>query len=373
MKALIRYTVLLLHFSILAMPVHSQEFPADLVRCDNCSRQVNLDYSINSFFKNNEYSNAFTRGFTGIGYNLSPSLVYHPTDRLAVSTGVFLQQYAGREAYDRVIPLFRIDYRLSDQLRVIAGSLKATLFHGLEEPLLRFDRFYSHPVEYGLQILFDGDRFKGDLWLNWDAFIEPGDTIQESFQLGLTSHYLLLEGGFSMELPLQMLVFHRGGETNVSPFRKITILNGVSGLRMNYRFGQNVSAWLEPLYFIYRGPKDPVGLALNVPYADGQAIYLKSGINIQRFKVSLAYWKAENFISPYGEHLFLSVSDYNLSFDKSERQLLTGKLSYITSIGGKYALRLALDSYYDLDTKHLAHAISIIFDLDDRIKLTRVD
>jgi len=55
------------------------------------------------------------------------------------------------------------------------------------EPMYGFDRYIEENVESGIQFLYHNSHYRGDLWLNWQKFIEFNDPQKEQFSVGYTS------------------------------------------------------------------------------------------------------------------------------------------------------------------------------------------
>jgi len=204
---------------------------------DSSKNDLYLNFENTYFIKDNEFDNSYTIGFMGIGVFAKPTLDYYFTNNTRVSAGVFLLKYSGKDHFTQTIPIFSVQQRLTKNLDMIVGSIYSTNSHQIFEPIFRADKFYMNNVEYGLQFLYHSPKIVSDLWLNWEDYILKNDPFQEKLQLGSTSNFTLLSNKFGLHIPLQLLIHHQGGQINANSYPISTILNGATGLKMEYHFG----------------------------------------------------------------------------------------------------------------------------------------
>jgi hypothetical protein len=336
---------------------------------DSISYNLSFDFASTWFFKNNEYSNDFTRGFTGIGYLTQPRFAFAISEKSELMAGAFLQQYSGRDGYSKVIPLFSITQKLGRRSELIFGHIKGTLNHELEEPLLRFDSYYLNAVEYGFQLRSRSKAVRYDFWLNWQDFIEEGDAFQEAFQLGWTSALRLTKTKLSLYWPIQVLVTHRGGEIDSSEEGVLSVFNLLSGIQARIDLGSDRSLSLEPLYFYFTAPSVPLTGINALALDNGHALYVKLSYKTKVFNILAGYWQARNFFAPGGESLFHSISDYKSDFTQENRSILNAKMAWSPGIFKNMDLSLRLDFYYDTEAQQLAHAAGLYLVFNERFFL----
>ena len=327
--------------------------------CSDCKGDMFVRFESTSFVKNNEYDNAFTKGFTGIGFMASPSLEYYPTETTRVRAGIYLLKYAGLDRFSRSIPLFSVHQQLNNTTDLVLGSLYGALEHGLEEPLFRTDRFYQDPLEYGLQLLHHSAAFSADLWLNWEQFILPDDPYQEAFQAGLSSQYTISSGSLEVAVPLQVLLYHKGGQIDSSEEGVLSQLNAMSGLRLDYQMPDGATLGIEPLFFYYKGLNVPDTGSHVQPFSSGKAVYVKCLYQKENLKAMLGYWQADQFIAPKGEFLFQSVSESAPSYHEADRKLITGKIGFVHPIKESIQISFSTAGYYDLVNEDLSYACGL--------------
>lgn len=330
------------------------------------SLKINL-YAL-SFTKNNEYKNDFTRGFTGIGYILRPGVQISLSDKFKFSAGVWLRQFSGLEILEEPQLHFRMEYQLPNGFLLVLGNLYGTFSHGLEEPLYRFDRLYLEPVENGIQLLKTGSILKSDTWLHWENYLKGGEDEQEIFHFGSVNSLTLFDNDVKLVLPIQLLVSHRGGEIDVSDEQVRTVLNASLGFNLSKR----INKWtlsLVPSYLIYRGVQVPVTGINKLPFENGSAYHLTLKLESPELLISTSYWNANKFISPRGEFLYQSISDYNPNFNILDRELWMTNIRYQHEIYNGINLSLRWSSYYDLIDKDLAHNLGLFLSINQNFFL----
>ncbi len=351
----------------------AQTFSNKTFLCDTCDREISLQIESTSFIKNNEYFNAFTKGFTGLGFFLKPTLQYYFTKNTQVSAGVFLLKYDGIDLFTQAIPVFTIRQKIMPNLELVIGSIYGTLNHQLEEPLFRFDRYYQNNVENGFQLLYHSAKIKSDLWLNWEKFIYVNSPYQEEFVLGNTSQFLLLQTKrLSIELPFHLMGVHRGGQIDSSPNPAISIINAMTGLDIKYNIGTKQSLSFKPLFFLYRGLGLPESGVNSLPFKKGNGMYLKVHYQNKNMLSVFGYWSSNKFISSRGEYLFLSISDFDADFFQEKRQLLTSKTEMEFPISESIKLVIRAEAYFDLMSLNFAHSFGTYFIINESFFLKKI-
>lgn len=342
-------------------PLHPKEY-----------RNLSLRFETSFFLQNNEYFNRFVEGATGIGVYAQPTLQYYFLPNLKVNAGVFALKYAGRNGFSQVTPILSIQYEPLPQLDIVLGSIYGSMNHQLAEPIFRYEKFYTDPVEYGMQFLLHTRKIKSELWLHWVHYIMPGDTANERLTVGNnTTVQLVQKKNWSLELPFQWLIIHTGGQLAPPPRYTTTLMNGMSGLTYKQKTGLHSSLWLEQQYFIYYGANltDP-GQPLSQPYKNGFGTYSKVRFNYRNFSFMTGYWYANRFIAPKGSYLFQSVSQID-HYTNPIRKLWTTKLWYHKNINNLLKLEVRLSTYYDLAQKNLDYSYSFYVILNQDFFLTR--
>ena len=326
--------------------------------CDTCNHDLSLRFEGSSFFQNNEYFDPFAMGLTGIGFYVQPTLEYYFMPNLKVNAGVFALKYSGLDHFSQVIPIFSIQYQAAKSLEIVFGNIFGTLNHNLEQPLFRYDRFYTNHVEYGMQFLLNTKNIKSDLWLHWVHFILPGDTAPERLVVGNnTLIHLLSHKNFSVNLPVQFLFTHRGGQMEPGPHYVSTLFNGLTGLKFKYDLNSFSSLQFQPLIAFYHALNLPdPGRPGYQPFQNGFGLYPKIQYSFHHFNLMTAYWYGNKFIAPEGEYLFQSVSEINPNYTEAIRKLWVSRVWYNKTMGKYLNLEVRLSTYYDLHHQNLDYS-----------------
>ena len=368
--------ILLLLFSLAGKTqAQSPVFQTYVPLYDSCSKTLNLRVEGSFFFKNNEYFDNFAYGYTGLGFFVKPTLEYYFTPKIKVNAGVYLLKYSGRNNFTQVIPILSVQYKMAKSLELVMGNIYGTANHQLAEPLFRYDRYFQNHIEYGFQFLLNTATIHSDLWLSWEHYIMVGDTAQEHLMVGSSSVFKVMRNrhGFSLSIPLQFLVAHKGGQLAPPPHKPIsTIFNGLTGLKLTYHFSKKSRIAFEPQFLLYSGLNLPNPGELNAqPFKNGWGSYTTLTYQYQQLHVMAGYWYAERFIAPHGEYLFQSVSEINPGFSQAKRKLITTKVWIDKTIYRSIKLEARFESYYDLMNHNFDYSYGLYLVMNESFFLTR--
>lgn len=301
-----------------------------------------------NLFKNNEFYNNIEPGFTIFGSVINASLKYYPTNTILVEGGIHLLTYYGSGKFDQVTPIIRVQYQPVRNLNIIFGKIARGLNHGYIEPLYRFERYFEDTPETGLQILFKSKHFDTDLYIDWRNYIyRDSFNEKEVFSLGWvnTIKFRDKSKAFQIDLPIQALLFHKGGQVDTTDIQAESFLNLAMGISFKYNFNGFISEAGATFYYsTYNnmpGENEPV-------FTNGNAVYPIIYAKSKWINIYLGYWNAYQFIAPLGEPLFSSVSriDENLTFP--ERELFVFKLDFHYQIIPGAFIGVRYEGYYDI-------------------------
>ena len=325
------------------------------------------------FLKNNEYFNQFAYGYTGIGIYFKPTLDYYFSSKLAINAGVYMLKYAGLDNLTQVIPIFSIRYKPVETIDVIMGNIYGTANHHLAEPLFRYDQFYQHHIEYGLQFLWNTKHFKTDLWLNWRHFIQFGDTLQEKLTVGSSSSVILYDDeSIKVVIPVQLLINHQGGQLAPPPRPgTTTIVNGYIGADISFQLNKNWQLDFSENMALYDGLSFPSEGPGSLPAKKGWGSYSKVVIGWKSLHWISGYWHGDNFIAPLGETQFQSVSEIDPLVYQRNRNLITGKLWYNKTIMKGAVIEARFETFYDTDNRHLDYSYGLWLKINSSFFLTK--
>lgn len=316
-----------------------------------------------NFVKNNEYKNKFAWGHTLIGYGIQPSLMYYAGDRLRLRAGLFLQQYSGLNYYSEVRPVLSAHLRVSPSFDLIMGTLKGHVHHDVIEPLFDTERQYTRPVENGIQFLIDRPWLDMDVWVDWEQFVQEGDDFPEWFTAGMSTSLQPNDTTgrlWQLNIPLNMMAVHRGGEVSNYPERVQTSMNLAAGIVLNRKLeGTLNEAGVFAYAMNYSNLNDAGQLGVN----SGYALYGGITANTRRTNLMAGYFYGHDFVALRGGGIFQSVSPIRDNVYISTRQLVTMKIGYNRVFLKKIKFSFLFEGYYDIPDARFdfAPGIQLVF------------
>jgi hypothetical protein len=323
-----------------------------------------------AFFKNNEYKNNFSPGYSLSGLFAEPVLEYHPDAKTTIRGGVHLLKYYGRDNFDRVLPVISIQHDVSEHFSMLFGTLNGTTNHGLIEPVQDFEDYLINNYENGIQFLLNYPSFRSDIWLNWEQFIKKDDPFPEIFSMASNSEFRLFDWqGLSLSVPFSTVFRHTGGEIDKYWIPGGTRLNLVHGLRVHLDvedpFFNSLYAVQNFIEFIEVNP----GNHITIPYGHGS--YTRAGFETSIGSFEAGYWKSSNYNAPRGNPLFLSVSEKDPLFYQISREMLVFKYQYRYDLTDYLRFAFRFEPYYHFDTGRIDHSWSVYLILDEGVLLSK--
>jgi hypothetical protein len=314
------------------------------------SQKLSLGINSTGFFKNNEYFSLLNPGYTLIGTIFQPYITYRPSGDTRIEAGWNFLKYDGREGFYQSTPIFRFQYQPVPWFQMVLGSIYGGENHHLIEPLYQWERAITHPVEDGVQFLFDTDRFNADVWLEWKKFIVPDDSFQEELLYGTTASYKLLSSGnsFNLSIPLQTTIEHHGGQINahdsLTPPLK-TIANFGSGLKAEWLFSGRIKQVKAECWVLGYQDLSPSKMQT---YKSGYAFYPKAEVRTRNLILQCGYYSGNKYLSIEGDPLFLSANIPYAGVQYSTQELITTKLAYNKEITRGIFLAAYVEAYSNL-------------------------
>jgi hypothetical protein len=208
-------------------------------------RTGELYLSIHNFnyLRNYEYFNKIQDGYTFFGAQLEPQLVYYAHPRLAVTAGVHLRKDFGGRGIYRSYPLFSVKYQHGNTI-LVNGVLEGNTHHRMLDPIYDFEKKITEPVEYGTQFIINGRNLFLDAFINWKKMIYKPSPVQEQILGGLSAELNLIKNSnLSLSIPVQLTVFHQGGQIDVADDPLQTLVNSALGFKLKLPF----SGWIKDL------------------------------------------------------------------------------------------------------------------------------
>jgi hypothetical protein len=336
------------------------------------SQQLFFRFENATFLNNKEFFNPYQPGYTLIGFFLRPALEFYPGPDTRLVAGAHLLKYSGDGKYSQAIPVFTFHHRFAPWLEMVAGSIYGALNHGLIEPLFSFERVFTHHNESGFQFLLNHDFFKADIWLNWEKFIFAGDPFKEEFTAGFSSTLYPAGRGspFRVEVPVQLLVSHRGGQIDVSDERMQNIVNYATGIHAEWN--TNHSFIRSAGFRGYLAGFRDLSSSLENHYDKGWGIYPNIIIGTRWGEAGVGYWKGHKFVAPRGEPVFQSVSRVDPLLAVDRRELLTSKIIFNRKLIRGINMAVRFEVYYDPPAGQFDHTGGLHIVVNERLFVTRV-
>ncbi len=282
---------------------------------------VYLDVHNFNYLRNYEFFNDFQDGYTLYGTQLVPQLVYYPHPKLAVRAGILLRKDFGTEGVYKTYPLFALVYR-NKATTLINGALEGHLHHRMIQPLYDLERAITDPVEYGTQVIVDKPGFFLDGFINWKKMIYKPAPEQEQIVAGGSSRLgVINRRDWQVNVPVQLTVFHQGGQIDTLNRPLKTLLNSTIGVRIS----RHRNSWARKVelgghYVTYR-ELSPTKVN---SFSSGSGWLFDGSADFAFGSFHAGYWTANGFISPLGMPVYQSVSQQidHAGYAQRKRELL---------------------------------------------------
>ncbi|MXV50758.1 hypothetical protein GS399_07215 [Pedobacter sp. HMF7647] len=308
--------------------------------------ELYLDIYNFDYLRNYEFYNKIQDGYTLYGLQLEPQLVYYIHPRLVVMAGANFRKDFGNDQI-KTTPLFSIKYQKKD-FAFITGALEGTVSHRFIEPLYDVERKITDPVEYGTQFLITKPSLFFDGFIRWKKMIYKPSPEQEQINAGISTDIRLLNSErFRLSLPVQMTVFHQGGQIDTVGKPLQTLFNGAAGFDLKYQTFGFVKNVYTQNYFVYFNELSPTKI---LPYSTGKGIYLNAGTDTKWGSLIASYWNANGFYSPYGMPIFQSESQQinHPGYSQKNRKLLFFRYAYQQPVVPHFFLDARFETASDL-------------------------
>ena len=357
---------LVLIFCLFIYSLRAQSvFYSENIEKDNQANTLELEiYNLN-FIKNNEYFNYIADGYSLLGTQLYPEIIYNSTSKTQFRTGIFLLKNYGTDKIESVIPTFSFKYK-SDFNSFTFGNTISKNNHQLIEPMMASEKILgSKVIETGIDYLYKNKNKKINVWINWENYIKKNDDNREVFTMGGSSNFTLFKNEKSkLSIPIQYVYYHRGGQIN-KKFRTSSNLDSVLnfqnlalGLRYKYQTLSNLKINLGYYFLIHKLNTNKQ----EFPFTSGSAQYVILDIGLRSVNFSLGYYISNKFISAKGNDMFQSYSvkiDNNYwngildnryaTHTEPDKSLFLGIFKYQKKLSETIKLGFQAEAYYQLN------------------------
>ena len=337
----------------------------------NSSGDLSFKMESSFFFINNEFFGDIVEGYTLPGIVAEPAVIYHVGDNFRFRAGASFQQLYGDNEKLKVKPILSAAIGLFQNFQLTMGAIEGNLHHSLPDALFHYERSLTQPVENGFQLMYNSSQLQGRAWMNWEQFIRKGDTIPEIFTSGVVLRKPLLspDSKWSLDIPFNALVMHRGGQISDFDEEGTSLLNLSTGVDLKRRYdGYVKSVGLYGHYFLYKDLKDANPLGLN----KGNALYTGMIMESEQSKLMLGYWRADNFLSSRGNPIYHSVSDYLPGRVFGEREMINGSLLWYKDVHEGVVFSFLFEGFYDIAGGNLDYSYSFRIAFSPEFLITRL-
>lgn len=359
-----------LFFLFLIIPIctYSQWIPDKLlsspILAERDSNKISVDVEVIGFFKNNEYFSPISKGETFPGVRIRPTVGYQIGTQIRAEVGMTGLYYSGDQQKEGTY-LFngifaRLQYAIKPNFNLVFGNYYDGVNHRLIEPLYKWENQLIAKPESGLQLIYEDKKYFADVWLNWQRFIERGDSVPEVLTFGASASILLTKPNnrLHLSMPLQLVIHHQGGQIDVSEEKMIVSGNFATGICSEYSINQKfIKSLGMNLYLVGYYDKLPDNSIR--PYNKGLGIYPTFLVDASPFKFMLGYWYAKKFYSFDGEPLFASFNTDYPNEKLPNRSLLTTKISYSQQLHKMFAIGALFETYSDLKRGKIDYSFGI--------------
>ncbi|HOZ52790.1 MAG TPA: hypothetical protein PLU17_13080 [Chitinophagaceae bacterium] len=360
------YLLYLLSFILFIGNLHAQlnnsllEHPIELN--DSSKESVCLSIYSNSFFKNNEYFDDIAKGYTLFGTQLQTELGYIVNPHLRIQAGLYARKDFGNESFTNIAPVFSVKFK-KNGYSVIMGTLEGNISHQMAEPIYNYERVILNHLENGLQFKIDKKKIWADTWINWEVQQYLNSTFQEQLSGGHSSKIKLLEHkNFTIQLPLQLLISHKGGQLDLDTSSLKTITNTATGLILNFK-SKNPSSFIQSINsenyitsFIDMSPSKTLN------FKKGNGLFLNlNAVSKYDIGLSFGFWSGRNYLSSRGGDLFKSeASIYGTNnYTEPKRDLIFARLFYQRKILNALYTDIRFEPFYNLKNNTLQYSYSV--------------
>ena len=331
------------------------------------TKTLGIELEALAFFKDNEFDGNVQRGYSLPGVRLQPRLTYTPIDEIKLELGLHATIYSGANKYPcyvfhdiatwkgdqyqsgaHLLPFFRATARFKS-ITLAVGDIYGGATHGFVEPMYNPELILTDDPEMGFQMIVDTKRWHSDLWMNWQSYIFKESSHQEAFTVGWTQNINVWkrtkeDRTHSLDIPIQLVIQHRGGEQDNTKMGVQTIANGALGMGYEYKAPGNrivtgVQAEVMALYCLQQSG--------NLwPFKNGPALWLKASVDfIRDLRVTAGFFSAKDFCSLYGSQYFgtLSTKRAGGRFDGMNTGLIS--VEYSRTFANAYTIGANLKAY----------------------------
>lgn len=329
-----------------------------------------------NYFKNNEYSEYHNPGETFLGtqlilglnnVNLKHKERYFKESKnsnrsnllkSSLNLGLLLNYYYGGNQA-QLFPLMNIQYFFKKS-HFTFGSLNSNTNHRLLEALYNYEFTFTRPIEYGLEYRKYSRFLDFNSWLEFRQLAIRKTSQQEIIAFGNRFNFKVIPAKLHntgrLSIPIQTIVYHKGGEALAVGKPISTLFNYAAGLK----YTSNRNFWNAELFYLSSNDISPGTLKT---LKNGHAVLFNTSIHFNNhLNLVISYFNGYNFSSPLGAKLF--TNEYVAINDSRShrRELIQTRIIYSKRIPNSPSIiDFRVEPIYIMDRNQIAFSTGLYF------------
>lgn len=176
---------------------------------------------------------------------------------------------------------------------------------------------------------------------------KPSGEQEQIFAGGSSDITIKQTSKFKLSVPLQVLVFHQGGQIDTLDKPLRTYFNAAAGFKFRYFTSGFIKSVSTENYLV--GFNDHSGVQQQAFKNDG-AVYLNAGVESRLGSLILSYWNGSKYISTAGMPIFQSVSNKinHEGYTERKRELIFVRYAYQKQLVPDFYLDFRVEPVIDL-------------------------
>lgn len=333
----------------------------------NKNNNWKVDFQSLSYFQNKEFFGKIADGFTLFGNQITPKIIYSPSQKVSIEAGVFVQKDFGNTRFSAIQPIFTVVIK-KDSTQFRFGNLKGNLNHQLIEPLYNFDGIISNNLESGFQLLKKNKANFFDLWVDWQRMIYQNSPFKEEIWGGI--HYkpvIYSKNNFQFKTPIQFTAYHKGGQITIDNRPLITETNLALGTEAIWKLPKNSNKLIFQNYVL--GFKHQSNIIKELK--SGLGIYSNLRLENKRLNAMLSYFFGNGYSAKMGGDLYQSINKNDETSTEKYRNLLILRIFKDYQIINNLFLTVRFEPYFDFKNRRYEHSEGLFISYKETFNLTK--
>lgn len=371
-KQLLLITLVTFLFSSLYAQIDYEIFKDSATLKAEDTGKLSVEVDNLNYLRNYEYFGDMALSHTMIGYQFMPQVKYQLNKNFLFKGGIFLRREYGRDGFVSVLPVLTAKYQ-KNGLSMILGTLEGALNHNFIEPIYDAESIINDRIEQGAQVILDKKRFWMDWYIDWEKAIVRYSPYREEFTSGISSKIKLVRNqNVDIDIPLQVMVAHKGGQIDTSGLPVESLLNTAIGASFLFKPNNDFLKGIRTDHYFayYRDISGTKNQLFNEGTGWYSTLVFQSKWNLD---LDIRYWKGDSFFGPRGGALYSSVSEKIPGYGEKKRELVFASLIYDKQLFPNLFLDLRLEPYYDLENEFLEYSYSVFLRFKKDFKITSLN